>query len=96
MPSSRTHIQRELAADWAELLGVEDPRPEDDFFELGGHSLNAVRVVARIEQRYRVELPLNTIFAYPTIADLAAVVALAVEAGASTLTDEDVDALLRH
>ncbi|HYR11800.1 MAG TPA: amino acid adenylation domain-containing protein, partial [Longimicrobium sp.] len=34
----RTPAEREVAAIWAELLGVE-PGAEDDFFTLGGHSL---------------------------------------------------------
>ena len=68
----RDSIERELAAIWRELLGVDQIGIHDDFFELGGQSLIAVRVFQRIGKKYRVELPLATLFEAPTIADCAA------------------------
>ncbi|MCZ4093238.1 phosphopantetheine-binding protein [Ensifer psoraleae] len=64
-------IETALAAIWAELLGVERVGRHDNFFELGGHSLLAVRLLARLTQALAVELPLATLFAKPTLADLA-------------------------
>jgi acyl transferase domain-containing protein/thioesterase domain-containing protein/acyl carrier protein len=68
----RDAIERELANIWRDLLGVSQVGVHDDFFELGGQSLIAVRVFQRISKRYRVELPLATLFEAPTIADCAA------------------------
>ena len=65
-----TSLERELAAIWEDLLGVEDVGVEDDFFTLGGHSLLVIRLLARIEDRFRVHIPVQTFFDNPTIAAL--------------------------
>ncbi|MGQ5797803.1 amino acid adenylation domain-containing protein [Serratia sp. IR-2025] len=59
-----------LAGIWRELLNVEQVGRHDNFFELGGHSLLAVRLTNRLQQ---VEwlLPLQTLFANPTLLALA-------------------------
>jgi acyl carrier protein len=43
----------------------------DDFFELGGNSLLVAKVIARVNQAYRIDLSLLTMFESPTVAELA-------------------------
>jgi amino acid adenylation domain-containing protein len=66
-----TPLEEWLRDVWSEVLGRPEIDPAQSFFDLGGHSLQAMRVVARVFQRYRVRLPLNRFFADPTIAAIA-------------------------
>ena len=62
--------ERELAAIWAEVLKVERVGRQDNFFELGGHSLLAITLVERM-RRAGMEVDVRTVFAMPTVAQLA-------------------------
>ena len=103
----RTPIEEELAALWAEGLGIEKIGIEDNFFDLGGNSLSAVRIFFNVRERFHVELPLGTFLEAPTIADFArrleeAVIELAEAATpddligeSEDLTDAEVHSLLQ-
>ena len=68
----RTAQERQLAAIWCELLGLERVGIDDDFFELGGHSLLLTRLVSRIRETFGLDLPIHTLFDYPSVGALAA------------------------
>jgi NAD(P)-dependent dehydrogenase (short-subunit alcohol dehydrogenase family)/acyl carrier protein len=65
----RNDQERSLAAVWSELLGIDPVGVHDNFFDLGGHSLLATRVLSRVQELFKVRLPLRTIFEAPTIAE---------------------------
>ncbi|MGH9374476.1 MAG: amino acid adenylation domain-containing protein, partial [Vicinamibacterales bacterium] len=67
----RTDTEREIAAIWARLLGIETIGVNDNFFTLGGHSLLATQAVARVRDRLGVDMPVRIMFERPTIAALA-------------------------
>ncbi|AXX31941.1 amino acid adenylation domain-containing protein [Actinosynnema pretiosum subsp. pretiosum] len=67
---SATPVQREVAEVWRQVLDVPEVRPDDDFFALGGHSLLVPRLVARIEDRFGVVVPLQRFFSRPTVTAL--------------------------
>jgi amino acid adenylation domain-containing protein len=66
-----TPTEKVLASIWSELLGVEQLGVNDDFFALGGHSLLATQLLSRIRQELNVEIPLMTVFKFPTVRELA-------------------------
>jgi hypothetical protein len=102
----RNPVEATLAQIWGDLL---DPPASvgvhDNLFAHGGHSLTVTRFVARLVDAYGVQLPVHQVFARPTIAELAEVVAahpdFSVAKGSSrpieldALSDDDLEALLR-
>ncbi|GGO60832.1 type I polyketide synthase [Nonomuraea cavernae] len=68
-------VEREIAAIWRDLLGVEDLGPDDNFFALGGQSLLLVRMIARLKERTGVAIALRDAVAAPTVSGIAALVA---------------------
>jgi amino acid adenylation domain-containing protein len=66
-----TALERQLAAVWREVLGVERVGPHDSFFDLGGHSLLAIRLLDQVRRRFGRELPVVALFQAPTVERLA-------------------------
>ncbi|HZI20310.1 MAG TPA: amino acid adenylation domain-containing protein [Pyrinomonadaceae bacterium] len=66
-----TPLEEMLVGVWEEVLGRRKIGVFDNFFEVGGHSLLATRVVARVNARLGIDLPVRTIFEAPMIAELA-------------------------
>jgi acyl transferase domain-containing protein/thioesterase domain-containing protein/aryl carrier-like protein len=87
----RDEIERDLAAIWKEMLGVQQVSIDDDFFELGGQSLIAMRLFNRIRKQHGVELPLSVLFQAPTIAATAALLREAKGLAAIDPSAEAVD-----
>uniref|UniRef100_UPI00261FE8C5 non-ribosomal peptide synthetase n=1 Tax=Pseudomonas sp. TaxID=306 RepID=UPI00261FE8C5 len=62
-----TALQQQIAAIWADILGVDNVGLNQHFFELGGHSLLAMQVVSRIRQTLQREVPLKALFEHPRL-----------------------------
>ena len=70
-----------MAGIWAEILSLPAIGIDDPFLELGGDSLQAARILARIAEVFRVELPIEFLFGNTaTVAGMAR----AIEAARST------------
>ena len=67
----RSSVEASLADIWKDVLKIDQISIYDDFFEIGGDSLVATRVVALIQQKLHVDLPIREVFDAPTIKKLA-------------------------
>ena len=67
----RTDLERTIVAVWKEVLGIEAIGIEDDFFNLGGHSFTALRTVAALRSRTRLDISLGGLLESRTVARLA-------------------------
>jgi alpha-ketoglutarate-dependent taurine dioxygenase/acyl carrier protein len=79
----RSPIEEMLVQVWKEVLEVEDIRINDNFFDMGGHSLLATLLTTRLRQLFELEFPLQSIFAAPTISEMAAVIEKMMSGGPS-------------
>jgi acyl carrier protein len=67
----RNDVEKKIAEIWQEVLGVEQVGIEDDFFVLGGHSLLAMQIMARVEDFFKIAIPLSKLFESSTVAAMA-------------------------
>jgi len=68
-PENNTEVG--LARIWEEVLGIESIGRDQNYFDLGGDSSLTVQLFSRIENVFKVKLPLPMLFEAPTIAELA-------------------------
>jgi amino acid adenylation domain-containing protein len=67
----RTNVERQVAAIWQAVLGVEKVGVTDNFFDLGGHSLLIVQVHNQIRRLFTTDLSIAQMFQFPTVEALA-------------------------
>ncbi|NET60217.1 MAG: amino acid adenylation domain-containing protein, partial [Symploca sp. SIO2E6] len=70
----RDSVELQLAQIWSEVLGISPIGINNNFIDNGGHSLLATKIIGLVRDRFGVELPLNCLFEYPTVAELAKIV----------------------
>lgn len=91
--SPRTAMETELAAIWAEVLCLDQVGVHDNFFELGGDSLLATRIMARVMQRLKVNIPIRSLLESPSVASMAKYLLLA---RTEKIGEEDLALILRE
>ncbi|WP_334026392.1 amino acid adenylation domain-containing protein [Nocardia terpenica] len=67
-----TDTEHLVARVMADLVGADSVGADDSFFEIGGNSLLATQLVARLATATGTRLQVRTVFAAPTVAELAA------------------------
>ncbi|HET9898347.1 MAG TPA: amino acid adenylation domain-containing protein [Streptosporangiaceae bacterium] len=56
-----------MAGLWREILAVGQVGPDDDFIALGGQSIKALRLLARVDEVFGVQLELADVLGHPTL-----------------------------
>jgi aryl carrier-like protein len=62
-----TQVEKMLHEIWSEVLQTPQLGIDDNFLNVGGNSLQAIRVMARVNENFGLDLTLTSIFEYPTI-----------------------------
>lgn len=68
----QTAMEAELVEMWQPLLGLEAVCVREGFFSLGGDSLQAAVLLAQVQARWQVDLPVSVLLEAGTICELAA------------------------
>jgi pristinamycin I synthase-3/4 len=89
-----THIEREVAEIWKQVLDVATPGRADRFFSIGGNSLKSVQVLNRIKVSLGVTVSVRDFFATPTIEHLAACVERLLVEKVAAMSDDEAAELL--
>lgn len=66
--------QEKLLEIWKDVMNVKQISIRENFFDLGGYSLLAVRLIAKINEAFGIDLPLRTLFLHPDIESLSRVI----------------------
>nr|AAG31130.1 MxcG [Stigmatella aurantiaca Sg a15] len=69
--ATTTPFERMVLQVWEQVLGLSRITAQDDFFELGGQSLQTIQVANRLSVALGRDVPVATVFRYPTAAGLA-------------------------
>ncbi|MGW2683083.1 non-ribosomal peptide synthetase [Streptomyces sp. NPDC001414] len=67
----RDHVEMALYRIWRQVLLHPEIGIGDNFFELGGTSISAIKMVAAVQERLGVTLPVREVMIHPTIEALA-------------------------
>jgi surfactin family lipopeptide synthetase A len=67
----QTDVEKKIADAWQEVLSVKDVGINDNFFEIGGNSINVIMLRNKLKKVLGSDMPVATLFTYPTISDLA-------------------------
>ncbi|MCX7570500.1 amino acid adenylation domain-containing protein, partial [Tumebacillus sp. DT12] len=80
----RDELESELTQIWEEVLRVRPVGIRDNFFAIGGHSLLAVRLIAKVRERYACDLPLATLFQHGTVEELSRLIQADSQTGSAS------------
>jgi acyl carrier protein len=89
----RTPVEEVLAEIWAEVLGLEWVGVHDSFFDLGGHSLLIMRLLAKIQATFDLEISIRTVFSMPTLEAMAGEIERRIYEDAATMSDFEAERL---
>src|SRR5215213_6054812 len=87
----RTPAEEVLAGIWAEVLRLERVGVHDSFFDLGGHSLLIMRLLAKIQATFDLEISIRTVFSMPTLEALAGEIERRIYEDAATMSEFEAE-----
>jgi len=91
----RTPAEEVLAEIWAGVLRLERVGVHDNFFDLGGHSLLIMRLLAKIQATFDLEISIRTVFSMPTLEALAGEIERRIYEEAAAMSEFEAEQLPR-
>jgi acyl-CoA synthetase (AMP-forming)/AMP-acid ligase II/acetyltransferase-like isoleucine patch superfamily enzyme/acyl carrier protein len=69
--AAETTLEKEVAEIWRQVLKAERVGVRDDFNALGGDSLSMITMILKVEERFKVTVPIDAFLKAPTVETLA-------------------------
>ncbi|HLL45528.1 MAG TPA: amino acid adenylation domain-containing protein, partial [Longimicrobiaceae bacterium] len=91
----RTPVEEVLAGIWTEVLRLERVGVHDSFFDLGGHSLLIMRLLAKIQAAFDLDISIRTVFSMPTLEAIAGEIERRIYEEAVTMSEFEAEQLAR-
>ncbi|MGE5343808.1 MAG: amino acid adenylation domain-containing protein [Candidatus Omnitrophota bacterium] len=66
-----TELEKTIAETWKRVLKLEQVGVNDNFLDIGGNSMKIIRAVTELKTVLQIDIPVVTMFRYPTIRALA-------------------------
>ncbi|MBN3960153.1 non-ribosomal peptide synthetase [Nostoc sp. NMS8] len=67
----RNELEQHITKIWQQILGRPIFSIHNNFFELGGNSLLGTQVISRLRDAFSLDLSLQSLFKFPTVAEFA-------------------------
>jgi hypothetical protein len=74
---SLEELEQAISQAWRDVFNLDKIDRDDNFFELGGNSLLGMNLTEILETRAAIRVPVLVVFQYPTIREMAEIVAAA-------------------
>ncbi len=66
----KNDIEIAISDIWKDVLGIETLSVEDNFFDKGGNSVLIIQTNLKLQEKFKVDIPVMNMFRYPTISML--------------------------
>ena len=90
----QSEVEQWLATLLTNLLRVDHIGRDDNFFRLGGHSLMGAQLIAKIQERFGVELSLRSLFDHPSVHGIASEIDNLIRSQLNAMSDEEARRVL--
>lgn len=90
----KNDMEKALVQFWVDVLDIPSVGIADNFFWIGGDSITGAQLINRVNTTFQIDLPLASIFQYPTVESLAKVVISELLSEIEGLSDADLKSLI--
>lgn len=89
-------VEEHVSELWKNALNVSQVSTDINFFQYGGTSLSAMEIAIQLCRDFEIDLPLQSIFQHPTIAELSNEIERLLLEEIENLSDEEASNLLKE
>ena len=90
----KNDVEKALVQFWIDVLDIPKVGIADNFFWMGGDSITGAQLINRVNTSFQIDLPLASVFQYPTVEGLAKLLISELLSEIEGLSDADLKSLI--